>query len=109
MTRFEAVALACLALIMVVAVLLRRSAIARGRTRNPGIFIGSDVSLFQLGHRHQDHQSQGQGHHHQDGAGHGSVAAGHAGVDAGHGATDAGHGTVDAGHAGIDGGGGGAH
>ena len=96
MTRFEAVALACLALMIVVAVLFGRSATTRGRARKPGDSTGGEVTLFQPDYRHPDHQPQGGGHSHSHhgGSGHGS---------------DGGHAGVDAGHAGIDGGGGGVH
>ena len=97
MTRFEAVALVCLAVMIIVAVLFGRSATARGRARKPGDSAGGEVTLFQPGSRHPDHQPQGSGHSHSHhgGSGHGSGDGGHAGVDAG--------------HAGIDGGGGGVH
>jgi len=103
MARFEAVALGCLALMIVVALLFARSGTGRRRVRKPGEELsGADVSLFTVSQRHPDHQPQGHGHSHHDGSGHGNGHGGHTGVDAGHAG-------VDASHAGTDGGGGGVH
>lgn len=95
MTRFEAVAWGCLALMIVLAVIVRRSAKTRGRARKPEDFRSADDSIFQPGESDLGHQPQGQGHHHHhhhDGSAHGSVDGGHGGVDGGHAGGDAGGG-----------------